>query len=131
MNQNKKGDYRFSRYSENQRVYLISIRQEKTIPPHGKLFHFKHPRFDTEITESWWHLLPGAYFMFEYNKKAKHHEIHKLIIQKKKGKIHEKHELIERIPDWLYTLIAGLPEFDEDHFNEKHSVYPTPRPEGA
>ena len=128
MNQNKRENYTFSRFSDNQKVYLISIRQEKIIPAHGAKFHFKHPHFQTRLTESWWHLLTGAYFLFEYNTSEKHHQIHKLILRKGKDGIYEEHKLIEEIPSWLYALISALPEFNEEFFNEKHSVYTTSRP---
>ena len=124
MNESKKENYRFSRLSDNQKVYLISIRQQKIIPAHGSKRHFNR-NIQTQLTESWWKLLPGTYFLFEHNKNEKHHGLHRLVIQKGKNGIYEKYESIKKIPDWLYALVSGLPEFNEDYFNEKHTIYST------
>ena len=131
MSQNKKESYAFSRYSENQRIFLISIRQEKIIPAHGRKHHFKNPRIESGLREFWWNLLPGAYFLFEYSKKSKVHELHKLLIHQNGKGMYEEYLSMKEVPDWLYALISSLPEFDERSFNEKHTVYTTRRQESV
>ena len=116
-----KDNYKFIRLSEKHETYLISIRQEKIIPSHGKKKHFK--RHDHNgISESWWYLWPGTYFLYEFSKSLKTYTIHKVIIQETPKGIYEEFKNVKYIPDWLYTIITSLPNFDDNHFNSKYKI---------
>lgn len=115
--------YRFSRLSENQRVYLISIRKEKVIPAHGSKFHFRQKRHENSLLEEWWHLFPASYYIFEHVKSEKRHKLHKVLIKKEGEDFIEEHQPIEYVPHWLYTLLTSLPEFSDEHFKNEHKIY--------
>ncbi|MXV75120.1 hypothetical protein F4Z99_12720 [Candidatus Poribacteria bacterium] len=122
-----KQNYQFTRFSEDRNTYLISIRQQKVIPAHGSKFHFKYRRHQPGLLESWWHLLPGAYYLFEYSKSKKQYTLHKVLIKESEKDFIEEHQLVEYIPDWLQQLLSKLPEYEEDKFNAEHAIYSTSR----
>ena len=114
--------YKFSRFSEEHQTYLISIRQQKVIPTHGSKFHYRKKKHHKNKLESWWYLLPGAYFIFEYSQPDKGYTLHKAIIIKGEDSLFEKHSPANYIPDWLQQLLKTLPKYVKETSSAKHSL---------
>ena len=109
----EKENYKFSRFSKDHQTYLISIPQRKVLPTHGSKFHFKNEKkhHKSEL-ESWWYLLPCAYFIFEYSEIDKEYTLHKVMILENEDGLSEKHSPVSYIPPWLQELLETLPEYN-------------------
>ena len=122
---NKRKTHKLERISEDKRIYLISGRQKKNLKPHGKKVH-QNPRYSTGITFQWWHLLPGAYYIYEYSKPKKGYSIHRVLIREINEQLIEEHRQIESIPQWLKSFIQTLPEYEEKDV-KKYNIFQTRR----
>ena len=100
--------YRFSRMSHSKKVYLISMRQKKTIPPHGKKFHSSGKK-RLGKSEFWWYLLPGAYYLYTFNKVDRQWKIQKLHIIKASTETIEEIRDIDYVPKWLKNAYHRTP----------------------
>ena len=119
--------HRFTQLTEGKerKNFLFSLRQKKEILPHGK-------KFSHNLTIFWWHLLPGAYYIYHYAKQYKEWQlslvvIKKLNLKKDEFKRNGNHSYVEEYkpvnspPEWLTEQIDKTvhPERNPNEQNAK------------
>lgn len=122
--------HQFSRFTEDNTPYLISIRKAQIIPPHGTKYHYKHKPRRKGICENYWYLYTGAYYIYQKSKQTGQYNVHKLVIREKNEGLIEEHIKVKYVPEWLKELVSKLPEYNEKDFNGKYTLYSTKRHEG-
>ena len=92
--------HRFTQLTEGKerKNFLFSIRQEREILPHGK-------KSSHNITIFWWHLLPGAYYIYHYAQQYKEWQLSLVVIKKKPINYTEEYKPVNSPPEWLTEQI--------------------------
>ena len=100
--------HRFTQLTEGKerKNFLFSLRQEKEILPHGK-------KSSHNITIFSWHLLPGAYYLYNYAKQYKEWQLSLVVIKKANGpsinssiSYTEEYKPVNSPPEWLTKQIS-------------------------
>lgn len=100
--------HRFTQLTEGtkRKNFLFSIKQEREILPHGKCTSYN-------LTIFLWHLLPGAYYVYNYAKQHKEWQLKLVVIKKnynpnKSEPYIEEYKPVNTPPEWLTKIIEKV-----------------------